>query len=316
MLQNHREMPSRHLSKEASRLEQMLKDAKQVLTAWGRDPAAPGAHEGVASIRNAIDALDWLHLAVEEGGVAQIEETLEQALQAIRRTRGYMDSLIVWLRARFLDNVGSPAKKRKSSQQDQETQQQQALPERHVGLPQQESRPLPQQDPRQLHHGLEQPPLHEHDRGQSSGSQDRGQIGESTPYDIVRAQQILQQIMPFAEQEVAQHLARAHSLLERWTTSLWGHPIQLVDSAPTEHEEQGTELLPTLPEPSGEITPASQAETIPFDDAHFADMDRGRPLHGAEHRHRKDRQRAPSHRRRRLHAAMASTNSSEGDSPG
>ncbi|CAE7240962.1 unnamed protein product [Symbiodinium sp. KB8] len=67
MLQNHREMPRRHLSKEASRLEQLLKDAKQVLTAWGRDPNAPGAHEGVASIRNTIDALDWFHLAVEEG---------------------------------------------------------------------------------------------------------------------------------------------------------------------------------------------------------------------------------------------------------
>ncbi|OLP87868.1 hypothetical protein AK812_SmicGene30877 [Symbiodinium microadriaticum] len=87
MLQNHREMPRRHLSKEASRLEQLLKDAKQVLTAWGRDPNAPGAHEGVASIRNTIDALDWFHLAVEEGGVAQMEETLEQALQAIHRVK-------------------------------------------------------------------------------------------------------------------------------------------------------------------------------------------------------------------------------------
>ena len=173
MLQNHREMPRRHLSKEASRLEQLLKDAKQVLTAWGRDPNAPGAHEGVASIRNTIDALDWFHLAVEEGGVAQMEETLEQALQAIHRTRGYMDSLIFWLRARFLDNVGSPVKRRKASPQDPGNQRQRVLPEAQEGLP--------QRDPRQLPPVPEPPHRHDHDQSQGSGSRNQELPGNPPP---------------------------------------------------------------------------------------------------------------------------------------
>ena len=119
--------------------------------------------------------------------------------------------------------------------------------------------------------------------------------------------------MPFAEQEVAQHIAQAHSLLERWTSSLWGHPIQLVDPAPAQHVDQGTEPLPTVPEQSGEDTPGSQAEPVLFDGARFAELDRGRTAHGAEDLG--SRQRAQSHRRRRLQAALASSSSSERDSP-
>ena len=35
----------RYLTKELSRIEQYLKDAKQIMASWGRDPNAPGAHD-------------------------------------------------------------------------------------------------------------------------------------------------------------------------------------------------------------------------------------------------------------------------------
>ena len=75
-------------------MEQLLKDTKHMLLSWGKDPEAPGAHEGAASIRNALDALDWCHMAVEEGSIMQTGETLHQALQAVQRCRGYMDALL------------------------------------------------------------------------------------------------------------------------------------------------------------------------------------------------------------------------------
>ena len=36
--------------------------------------------------------------------------------------------------------------------------------------------------------------------------------------------------MPFVEQEVATSLNEAHANLAQWTTAVWGHPIQLVDT--------------------------------------------------------------------------------------
>ncbi|OLP85735.1 hypothetical protein AK812_SmicGene33236 [Symbiodinium microadriaticum] len=224
MGQNYGELPRRHLYKELARIEQLLKDTKHVLVAWGRDPQAPGAHEGAAAIRNALNALDWLHLAIEEGNVAQIGDTIAEALHAVQRTKGYMEALLDWLRVKFSNTTGSPAKKRRAT--EKVLQVNLLFYRRH---------------PTELYDMIE--------------------TGK-------KAQGILKRIMPFAEQEIAQHIAEAHVLLEQWTTALWGQPIQLVDSADTESgmqdEQLDTALPPTLPEQSGEGTPLSQAETVPF----------------------------------------------------
>ena len=271
MGQNYGELPRRHLYKELARIEQLLKDTKHVLVAWGRDPQAPGAHEGAAAIRNALNALDWLHLAIEEGNVAQIGDTIAEALHAVQRTKGYMEALLDWLRVKFSNTTGSPAKKRRATEKATGSNQKpemEMLPENlHAEGPASEPAALP-------------PPPHgalRHDRDRQEGDApaepaapvlSNGQPREATPYAILKAQGILKRIMPFAEQEIAQHIAEAHVLLEQWTTALWGQPIQLVDSADTESgmqdEQLDTALPPTLPEQSGEGTPLSQAETVPF----------------------------------------------------
>ena len=60
----------------------------------GEGPRAPGAHEGTAGVKNALDALDWVHLAVTEGSVVQVGEYSSIALHAIRRSIEYMNKLI------------------------------------------------------------------------------------------------------------------------------------------------------------------------------------------------------------------------------
>ena len=52
----------------------------------------------------------------------------------------------------------------------------------------------------------------------------------AAPYNILRAQELLEAVMPFTEQEVAVSLQEVHSLLYQWTTGLWGELITLSDS--------------------------------------------------------------------------------------
>ena len=56
----------------------------------------------------------------------------------------------------------------------------------------------------------------------------------------LRAQEILQKVMPFIEQELATSPNEAHANLAQWTTALWGHSIQLLDSP--ENERPGSHL--------------------------------------------------------------------------
>ena len=153
---------------------------------------------------------------------------------------------------------------------------------------------------------------------------------------ILQAREILKKIMPFAEQEVALHLTEAYGLLEQWTVGLWGHPIQLVDSLDSNHEDQQAEpgescpsaavsrpegrppghlasiLPPTLPEYSGDETPLSQAETVPVDLGPIEEVHRGRPPWRTKGTN--DAPRPASHRRRRLQAALASSSSETSES--
>ena len=345
MMQNHGDMPRRHLYKELARLEQMLKDAKHVLTAWGKDPNAPGAHEGVAGVRNALDALDWLHLAIEEGNVAQIGETITVALQAVQRTRGYMETLIHWLRSKFQDTSGSPAKKRKAIERASGSQQTPILVAQTPQPAQRDPPALPhdareraRQEPVFVDRGP-QPAQRDlpalprearerarHEQGQRGEGeqhprlqQHNQQAGEATPLMILQAREILKKIMPFAEQEMALHLNEAYGLLEQWTVGLWGHPIQLVDSLESNRDDQqarpegpGGSCPGTLPEYSGDETPLSQAETVPVELGPTNEEHRGRsPSRGTRPRRAK---RPASHRRRRLQAALASTSSEASES--
>ena len=122
---------------------------------------------------------------------------------------------------------------------------------------------------------------------------------------ILRAQELLKKALPFLEQELAVIVSEAYANLEVWTSAIWGHPIQLVDSQ--NGEAGGTS--PTQMEASlvgettnGGLTPASQAETVLVPEHGEGDMP-------AETTRQRRPEQQLSHRRRRLHAALA--NSSE-----
>ncbi|CAE7913948.1 unnamed protein product [Symbiodinium necroappetens] len=239
LLQGHRDIPRRHLYNEMARVEQLLSDTKHMLAAWGKDPEVPGAHEGIAGIKNALDAMDWCHLAVEEGNIAQIEETLQIAVQATQRSRNYMDMLIAWIQSRFEDDALKwnfyPNVETKEGKMDK------------LDL-------LYSDDPKRSHRW-----------------------------------------------KAERKRRPAYANLYTWTTAIWGHPIQLVDSPENEEIQQAE----TLMEMEGDATPASQAETVMV-----PAYNRGSDPALAT---RVPRERQPSHRRRRLQAALANTSGSESE---
>ena len=306
--QNHHDLPKRHLYSEIARVEQLLKDAKQIFTSWARDPEALGAQEGIAGVRNALDAMDWAHLAVEEGGIAQIGETFLVASEATQRSRTYMDTLMAWLRTRFGDNQGSPVKRQRTMERASGSQHTPIFT-----MPQ----PLPPQarvrrdEPAPLQRRPRAPPLQ--DQGLSEGHVPQlppqpNQVGEATPYAVLKAQELLKKALPFMEQELATIVSEAYANLESWTTAIWGQPIQLVDT----QEEVAGEISPTQMEASlvddavsGGATPMSQADTVAFQQETngVAPMPMGR-----------HRERQPSHRRRRLQAALANSSDAPSES--
>ena len=310
MFQNHRDVPKRHLYNEIARVEQLLKDAKHVFASWARYPDAPGAHEGIAGIRNALDAMDWANLAVEEGGIAQIGETLLIASEAAQLSKTYMDTLIAWLRTRFEDNAGSPVKKQRTAERASGSQQ---IPTYETPRP---PPPPPARaradDPAPLQRRPRVPPPHEPELPggtrplqvpQPQQSSQLGHAGEATPYAVLRAQELLKKALPFLEQELAVIVSEAYANLESWTSAIWGHPIQLVD---TQNEGAGDpsptqmEASPVEDTVNGGTTPASQADTVLVP----PEAERGPPP-AMTRRRLRDRQ--PSHGRRRLQAALANS---------
>ncbi|CAE7943219.1 unnamed protein product [Symbiodinium sp. KB8] len=95
---HHEELPMRHIQRELVRAENLLKEGRALLKSWAKDPEAPGASPGTAATRNTLDGIDWALLAAEEGGVASLEEALKTAASAARRSNGYMEELVAWLK--------------------------------------------------------------------------------------------------------------------------------------------------------------------------------------------------------------------------
>ena len=228
--------------------QELNKDAKAILKSWASDPEAPGALPGTAAARNTLDGIDWALLAVEEGGVANLEEALQIAAAAAKRSKRFMDELISWLQDKLAATApeGSPSPKRARREvatssgqhpvfQHGQEEQQGKLGYDRAGAVQPEA-PEPAL-----------PALRELQRRHPLPQGVQNTEGEATPYQILRAQQMLEGILPFLEHDVATAVAEAHSYLFQWTTALWGSPVVLVESQAV-----------------GELSPNSTAETIPW----------------------------------------------------
>ena len=132
--------------------------------------------------------------------------------------------------------------------------------------------------------------------------QNKDTRGEATPFSVVKAQDIIRRLLPFAEHEVAAQLAEAHAHLEQWTQALWGHSIQLVDSHENMEASREDMFATQMETNTGEEPSVSQMETVPFHAMSPEEAPRRRML-----------ERASSHRRRRLQAALEGTSESESE---
>ena len=200
-----------------------------------------------SGIRNAEGNLDALRLAVEEGGVAATQEAIEALLATVDRTTVYLDHVLV--QASEEQGEDRPGKKRKGNgpylppqpRHPHHDQLPADLPEPHGGHDRRHPRegtPFETTHRRRRPSDLPVPPpeLERHDSPGREGEQRlrRGAAntkeGEATPFQILRAQQILERLLPFLEQDIAAVVAEAHGLLFSWTTALWGAPILLVEN--------------------------------------------------------------------------------------
>ena len=285
LFRNHRDLPRRHLEKELRRVENLLRDGRAVFKSWARDPNAPGALPGTAASQNALDGVSFSFLSIEEGGIASLEENLQLALAAAQRCNQYMDQLLAWIQQQFHDSNqrGSPPPKKRRTEQASSSD----CPPHFVPnggdewrLPLSRGSDAPQdrdEVPRPPHRAVGGPAAGRRQPEPALPRRDlQGQGPEpgAAPYNILKAQQTLERVMPFTEQQIATALQEVHSLLSQWTTALWGEPIALCDSFEDDCTTTGAppsgELAPTLP------ADASDQETVSID----------------------------SHRRRRMHAAF------------
>ena len=119
LVQNQRELPRRHLLKELRRAEALLKDGRAIFKSWARNPNAPGALPGTAASQNALDGVDFSFLASEEGGVANLDESLRLAHAAAQRCSHYMEQLLDWIQGHFseVNAEGSPSPKKRRVEQ-------------------------------------------------------------------------------------------------------------------------------------------------------------------------------------------------------
>ena len=213
----------------------------------------------LAGIKNAETAADALGLAVEEGSLASALEALEALHAGLERTMQYVDEITT---STARSSGGErPSKRKREGQMPPE-------PRPHRLLPERPDLPVPRH-----REAWKDQHLWETQPNESEQSAER----EATPYQILRAQQIIEQILPFLEQDVATRLAQAHGLLFSWTTALWGTPIMLAE---TENDQQTQLHEGEIPLATAPPRPTSMNPTWP-------------PL-----------TRSSSHRRRRLHAAV------------
>ena len=123
----------------------------------------------------------------------------------------------------------------------------------------------------------------------------RAQATDAGPMNVLKAQHIMERLMPFMEQEAAIMLQEAHALLMQWTTDLWGTPIALVvaDQQQAGREDAGDEESCTATVPFSPLD-----ATVPDEEALTE--------HAAGAGSRSNTSEASSegsHRRRRMHGA-------------
>ena len=242
-----------------------------------------------------------------------IHMAITALLETVDRTAAYLDNMLADVTR--ADGAERPYKRKKGEepQSPHPRDPRGAQPVR--GLPPRPAMPVPAALP--VPH--DRPRIHDSRLpDQRPGASDAAVHGEATPYQVLKAQQILERLMPFLEQQSATIAGEAHGLLFAWTTALWGRPILLADMDDSEEVRpsqrtgagRGSEDITTLhrgeesPGLLGGSTPAfatlaaSEAPTQTY----WAPSPRNEPQHESRALARQH-----SHRRRRLHAAFLDT---------
>ena len=299
------EMTLGQLRRALAHVQEMIEGARNLVDSFGGSPRPAHWHDAVAGIRTMANEARATALAVEEGETTPINMAVTAFLESVDRSAAYLDNMLADV-AR--DNGAERPNKRKKGEEPQSLfprDQQGIQPARE--LPQRPEVPVPAALP--VPHGRQQ--LHDSAlRDQSLEVRDATLHGEATPYQVLKAQQILERLLPFLEQQPAAIAAEAHGLLFAWTTALWGRPILLVDTndseafgagigaeapaAPHRGEESPEQTLEGSSQTSATIA-ALEAPTQAF----WAPSPRNMPQSESH-----DLARQHSHRRRRLHAAL------------
>ena len=275
----HNEMTTGQLRSTLRQVQAILGRTRRVIDLQGEPPHPPHWHEALAGVRNAANEADAVSLAIEEGGVASTHMAVTALLEAVDRTTTYLDRMLADMAKEHRGQL--PQKRQEGPHLELPPPLRRRLPSRDLPAVHPHSQPPAVPVPPEVPavHERRLPPQYQHGEAASN-------TGDATPYQVLKAQQILERLLPFLEQEAAATLSEAHSLLFRWTSALWGEAVLLVEEEVTQEGGTSPGFADTTP-PTQSFWAASPGKRPPV-------------------------ARQESHRRRRLHAALLDTPDSNG----
>ena len=248
LVEQHEELSMDVLANEICRAEILLEETKAFLRRWQSVPQVPMMEECKACVANALEAVDQAHLAHCEGSVSHFTRAVYAGLIAVGRGCGYLDLVLHWI------STGERGKERKRprgvSFVDSKTDASLVaeyenlvaesglrlrlppLPAFPSSVPSQASSPgqpgLPEEACQAKHARLSE-------EMRSESTQVRAKRTapdpELAPDAVLRAQQLLEGLLPFLEQQVAVVVSEARGHLRQWTSGVSQHVVISVDDA-------------------------------------------------------------------------------------
>ncbi|CAE7462208.1 YCF1 [Symbiodinium sp. CCMP2592] len=247
LVEHHERLSLDVLFAEICRADKLLREARAFLRRWKHVPSiTPVMEESAACVAHALAAMDDAHLALCEDSLYNFTQSIHAGRLAVHRGCGYLDLLLRWIQGgeHCSGDRRKSCKRRRASSSGHNSTDTALVAQYEKSVAESGSRlplpPLPPclPEPSEVSNPR-QPSLPEEacQAGQAQLFEETVPLQakrnatetEHTPNAVLRAQQLLEGLLPFLEQQVAAVVAEARSHLLQWTSGVSPNSVISVD---------------------------------------------------------------------------------------